>query len=81
MNRRQFITAAATGSLAGCAGLGGGEETGRLDLTVQNERAEPVSVEVKVVDEEGTTYEDESDQIDSGVVRAFEVTGRMAATK
>jgi hypothetical protein len=74
MNRRQFVAVGATASLAGCAGLGGGEESSQLDLTVQNERADPVTVQVEVVDEEGTTYEDESDQIDSGVARAFEVT-------
>jgi hypothetical protein len=74
MNRRQFVTAAATASLAGCSLPGSGEENGQLDLTVQNERAAPVTVQVEVVDDEGTTYEDESDQIDSGVARTFEVT-------
>jgi len=73
MNRRHFVAVAATASLAGCTGLFEGDEGSNLDLTVQNERAEPVSVQVVVVDSEGTTYEDESDQIDSGVARAFEV--------
>lgn len=45
----------------------------QLDLTVQNERNEPVTAQVTVVDDEGMTYEDESEQIDSGVARAFEV--------
>lgn len=64
---------AATALLAGCTGLFDSEENSSLDLTVQNDRAEPVTVQVVVVDDEGTTYEDESDQIDSGVARAFEV--------
>ncbi|WP_340101806.1 hypothetical protein [Salinibaculum salinum] len=74
MNRRQLLTVAATASLAGCSGLGANGESSQLSLTVQNERADPVTVQVVVVDDEGTTYEDESDQIDSGVARAFEVT-------
>ncbi|SFK83458.1 hypothetical protein SAMN04487950_1342 [Halogranum rubrum] len=73
MNRRHFVAVAATVSVAGCTGLFDGEERSNLDLTVQNERAQPVTVQVVVVDDEGTTYEDESDQIDSGVARAFEV--------
>jgi hypothetical protein len=84
MNRRHFVAVAATASLAGCTGLSGDEENSSLDLTVQNERAEPVTVQVVVVDDGGTTYEDESDQIDSGVARAFEVpvgtTGRHEVT-
>lgn len=74
MNLRHFVAVAATASLAGCTGLFDNEENSSLDLTVQNERAEPVTVQVVVVDDEGTTYEDESDQIDSGVARAFEVS-------
>lgn len=74
MNRRRFVGVAATASLAGCLGFAGNEEPSRLDLTVQNDRAEPVTAQVTVVSDEGTTYEDESDQIDSGVARAFEVT-------
>ncbi|WP_135821725.1 hypothetical protein [Halostella litorea] len=73
MNRRQVLAVAGATSLAGCTGLFGTEESSRLDLTVQNERVEPVTVQVDVVDMEGTTYEDESDQVDSGVARAFEV--------
>ena len=73
MNRRHFVAVAATVSLAGCTGLFDSEENSSLDLTVQNERTEPVTVQIVVVDGEGTTYEDESDQIDSGVASAFEV--------
>lgn len=62
-----------TASLAGCTGVFDSEENSRLDLTVQKERSEPVTVRVVVVDDEGTTYEDESDQIDSGFARAFGV--------
>lgn len=74
MNRRHFVGIAATASLAGCTGLFDSDRNSRLDLTVQNERTDPVTVQVRVVDDEGTTYEDDSDQIDSGVARAFEVT-------
>lgn len=73
MNRRHFVALAVTGSLAGCTGLFGSEENGRLDLTVHSERAEPVTVQVEVVAEDGTTYEDTSDQLENGVSRAFEV--------
>jgi hypothetical protein len=73
MNRRHFVAVAATASLAGCTGLFDSEENSGLDLTVQNERAGPVTVQVVVVDDEGTTYEDASEQIDSGVARAFDV--------
>jgi hypothetical protein len=83
--RRQFLAAAATVPLAGCASLtGGDDEPSRLDLTVQNERPEPVTVDVSVVGDDGTTYESTSDQVDSGVARAFEVpvgtSGRHEAT-
>lgn len=84
VNRRHVVAVGATVSLAGCTGLFEREESSRLSLTVQNERAEPVTVQIDVVDAEGTTYEDESDQIDSGVARAFEVNvgtnGRHEAT-
>jgi hypothetical protein len=84
MDRRYFLAAVGTASLAGCSGLSGNDENSQLDLTVQNERAGPVTVQVVVVDDEGTTYADESDQIDSGVARAFQVsagtTGRHEVT-
>ncbi len=51
MNCRRFVTAAATASLAGCAGLGDGGDNGQINLIVQNERAEPVTAQVAVVDE------------------------------
>lgn len=73
MNRRYFLAAAVTTSLAGCTGLFDDDENSRLDLTVQNDRTEPITVQIAVVDAQGTTYEDDSDQIDSGVARAFEV--------
>lgn len=84
MKRRRFVTLGTAAAVAGCAGLSDGEESGRLDLTVQNQRAEPVTVAVTVVDNEGTTYEDKSDRIDSSVARTFEVAvgtgGRHEAT-
>jgi hypothetical protein len=78
MNRRQFVATVGTVSLAGCLTSSGSDENSRLDLTVQNDRPGPVTVDVTVVDEDGTTYEEASDQIDSGVARAFEVTGGSA---
>jgi hypothetical protein len=73
MNRRRFLAVAGTFSLAGCTGLFGDREPSRLDLTVRNERADPVTVQVDVTADDGTTYADESDRIESGVARAFEV--------
>lgn len=75
MKRRHLLVAVGATSLAGCTGLFDDEENSRLDLTVQNDRTDAITVQVEVVDADGTTYEDESDQIDSGVARAFEVTG------
>lgn len=73
MDRRRFLAVAATGSVAGCTGVFGSEENGRLDLTVQNERPDPVTVRVVVVGEDGTTYEEESDRLETDVSRAFDV--------
>ncbi|WP_281193577.1 hypothetical protein [Halorubrum sp. F4] len=75
MNRRRFLAVAGATSLAGCTAPFGPEESSRLDLTVRNDRADPITVRVEVVDAEGTTYEDGSDRIDGGVARAFEVIG------
>lgn len=72
MNRRQFVATAAAASLAGCTGLFGNGRKSQLALTVQNGRPDPVAARIEVVDAEGTTYEDESDQIDGGGARAFE---------
>ncbi len=84
MQRRRFLALAAAAPLAGCSNPFGGPESGRLDLTVHNERAAPVAARVTVVDADGTTYEDVSDDISSGTARAFEVTvgtrGRHVAT-
>ncbi|GAB3417021.1 hypothetical protein GCM10027435_15230 [Haloparvum alkalitolerans] len=78
MHRRQFLAAGAAGTVAGFTGLagclGGSDENGNLDLTVQNEGDEPVEARVVVTGADGTTYEDEADRIDPGVARAFEVT-------
>ncbi|RAW46234.1 hypothetical protein DQW50_05560 [Halorubrum sp. 48-1-W] len=73
MNRRRLLATAGAVSLAGCTGLFGDDESSRLDLTVRNDRADAITVQVDVVDDEGTTYGDESDRIDGGVARAFEV--------
>ncbi|WP_211694236.1 hypothetical protein [Natronomonas salina] len=74
MNRRHFLGVATTASLTGCTGFVGNEENGDLDLTVQNDRDGPVSVDVEVVDDEGTTHEEASNRIDSGVARSAQVT-------
>lgn len=73
MHRRRFLALAATVPLAGCGGFGD-EEPSKLDLTVQNQRQQPITTQVTVVDSEGTTYEDDTDQIDTDVARTFEVT-------
>lgn len=79
MNRRHFLAAAGTPLLAGCTGLFATEQNSRLDLTVQNDRADPITVQIEVIDTDGTTYEDDSARIDSGVARAFEIgVGREA---
>ena len=75
MHRRELLgvaTAVAAGA-AGCLGLGE-TDPGRLDLTVRNDGAAPVDIDVVVEGDDGTTYEEESDRVDAGVARAFEVT-------
>lgn len=73
MYRRRFLVVGATASVAGCSGSFGGERNGRLDLTVQNDRADAITVQVEVVDAEGLNYEFEEAQIGSGVAETFEV--------
>ncbi|MFC5278692.1 hypothetical protein ACFPM1_07975 [Halorubrum rubrum] len=73
MDRRRLLAAAGAGAFAGCLGSGG-DEPGRLDLTVRNGGEEPVDVAVVVRGDDGTTYAEESDRIGSGVARAFEAT-------
>ena len=67
-----MTVAASATSLAGCSSLGGRSEPSRLDLTVQNERDDPVTAEVTVTGDDGVTYFEESDRIETGVARAFE---------
>ncbi|WP_423997759.1 hypothetical protein [Halorubrum trapanicum] len=75
MERRRLL-AAGTGTLAvaaaGCLGLGEADP-GRLDLTVRNDGDEPIDADVVVEGDDGTTYAEESDRVDAGVARAFEV--------
>mgnify|MGYP003836044535 CR=1 FL=1 len=86
MNRRNAIAAAgaplSAAAVAGCVGLGE-TDPGRLDLTVRNDGDEAFDAEVVVRADDGTTYEEESDRIDPGVARAFDVavgtTGRHEA--
>ena len=82
MERRRLLAAGAgavAGTVAGCLGSGDPDPS-RLDLTVRNDGDDPVDVDVVVEGDDGTTYEDDSDRIDAGVARAFEVvagvTGR-----
>ena len=85
MDRRRLLVAGA-GALAvaaaGCLGTGDPEPS-RLDLTVRNDGDDPVDVEVVVAGDDGTTHAEESDRVDAGVARAFEVvagaTGRHEA--
>lgn len=53
---------------------GGGETASTVDITVQNDRGEPVPFGLTVTEESGTQYVNESDRLSSGVARAFEVT-------
>jgi len=80
---RHAVALAVTASLAGCAGIAEPEPS-RLDLSVQNDREEPIDVRVTVVDDAGTSYEETTDRIESGIARAFEVevgeTGRHEVT-
>jgi len=82
MERRRLLAAGVgtvAGAVAGCLGSGGPDPS-RLDLTVRNDGDDPFDVEVVVEGDDGTTYAEESDRIDAGVARAFEVvagaTGR-----
>lgn len=60
---------------AGCVGFGGSDANrSNLDLTVQNDRADPVSFQLTVRDSDGTVLANESDRVDSGVGRAFDFT-------
>jgi len=74
MHRRQFLALGAITSVAGCSGSFGGEQTGQLDLTVQNDRADDITVQVEVVDAEGLNYEFEETRIENGVAEMFDVT-------
>ncbi|CDK38849.1 hypothetical protein [Halorubrum sp. AJ67] len=80
MERRRLLAASATVVAGGVAGCLGSDDPGRLDLTVRNDGDGPVDVDVVVEGDDGTTYEEESDRVDAGVARAFEVvvgaTGR-----
>jgi len=80
MDRRRLLAAGTIALAGGVAGCLGSDEPSRLDLTVRNDGDGPVDVEVLVEGDDGTTYEEESDRVDAGVARAFEVvvgeTGR-----
>ena len=80
MERRSLLAASAgalAASAAGCLGTGDSDPS-RLDLTVRNDGDDPVDVEVVVAGDDGTTYAEESDRVDAGVARAFEVVAGAA---
>lgn len=84
MKRRYFTTLVATISLAGCTGGLVGQENSQLDLTVRNRGTEPVTFQLKVVDDKGTSYVDETARLEGGAVRTFQIAvgaeGRHEAT-
>lgn len=60
---------------AGCTGFSGSEENhSRLDLTVQNDRAQPVSFQLTVTDGDGAVIANESERLDGSVGRAYDFT-------
>lgn len=71
VTRRGLLAVAGTVAFAGCSGST--DEPSRLDLTVANERSEPIDVTVTVTGPDGERYEDETDRIEPDVSRAFEV--------
>jgi len=74
MERRRLLAAGAAALAGAAAGCLGSDDPGRLDLTVRNDGDAPVDVDVVVEGDDGTTYAEESDRVDAGVARAFEVT-------
>jgi len=46
MHWRHFLAPGTATALAGCSGSFGGERRGRLDLTVRNDRADAVIVQL-----------------------------------
>lgn len=73
VHRRELLATTAAAATAGCLELGENDPS-RLDLTVRNDGDEPIDVEVVAKGDDGTTYAEETDRIDPGVARAFEVT-------
>ncbi|GAB7008486.1 hypothetical protein [Halorubrum trueperi] len=77
MKRRGVLAAASAtasvGTVAGCLGLDDGDP-GRIDLTVRNDGDEPIDADVVVRGDDGTTYAEETDQIEPGVARSVEAT-------
>lgn len=73
MDRRHFLALAAAVPLAGCTNPFGEPNEGRLSLTVQNDGDDSVTAQVTVVDEDGTTYEDVTDEFAPGTARSFDV--------
>lgn len=61
---------------AGCAALPGGSDTveSRLELTVHNQRSQPISVQVTVRGPDGAVAATESDRLDPNVGQAFDFT-------
>jgi len=85
VHRRTLLATAALASATGCSSLlGGDRDPNRLDLTVQNDRDQPLTATVTVVGPDDTVYLKETEQFDPGVARAFVervgTTGRHEVT-
>lgn len=84
MYRRRLLALGAAATVAGCSGSIGGEQRRRLDLTVQNDRDDAITVRIEAVDAEGFNFEFEEARIDGGVVETFDIfvgsTGRYETT-
>lgn len=60
---------------AGCLGVGSdGDSQSRLDLTVQNDRPNPVVFQLTVTDADGTTLVNESERLGGSVGQSFDFT-------
>lgn len=60
---------------AGCLGGGNGDDSqSRLDLTVQNDRQQPVSVQLTVTDADGITLVNESERLGGRVGQSYDFT-------
>lgn len=60
---------------AGCLGVGSdGDSQSRLDLSVQNDRTQPVTFQLTVTEPDGTALVNESERLDGSVGQSFDFT-------